>query len=64
MNYNEYLDLLEKNNIKLFDYDKRISYHNIKMYSLTINQKGGGYFKSNKNFKNIVDISLSSNPQL
>ena len=34
------------------------------MYSLTINQKGGGYFKSNKNFKNIVDISLSSNPQL
>ena len=64
MNYNEYLELLEKNNIKLFDHDKRISYHNIKNYNFTNNQKGGGYFKYNKNFKNIVDISLSSNPQL
>tara|TARA_Y100000590_G_C15733181_1_gene1017765 strand:- start:1808 stop:2020 length:213 start_codon:yes stop_codon:yes gene_type:complete len=64
MNYNEYLDLLDRNNIKLFDHDKRISYHNIKTYNLMINQKGGGNFKSYQNFKNIVDISLSSNPQL
>ena len=64
MNYNEYLELLEINNIKLFDHDKRISYYNIKNYSLNINQKGGGNLKSYKNFKNIIDLSLSSNPQL
>ena len=29
MNYNEYLKLLERNNIQVFDHDKRISYHNI-----------------------------------
>lgn len=64
MNYNEYLKLLERNNIKLFDHDKRISYHNIKNYSLNNNQKGGGDLKYYKNFKDIINISLSSNPQL
>ncbi len=64
MNYDEYLDILKRNNIELFDYDKRISYHNIKNYSININQKGGGDFKYYKNFKNIIDISLSSTPQL
>jgi hypothetical protein len=65
MNYNEYLVLLNKNNIKLFDYEKRISYYNIQNYKLTTNQKGGGINnKSEFYIKNIVNISLSSTPQL
>lgn len=69
MNYNEYLNLLNKNNIKLFDHDKRISYYNIKNYKITNNnQIGGGNnifnTKNQNNLRNIINISLSSNPQL
>lgn len=66
MIYTEYLKLLEDNNIKLFDYEKRISYYNIINYKFNNNQKGGGIlYQNNPNhFKNIIDVSLSSNPQL
>lgn len=64
MEYKEFLELIHKNNIKLFDHDKRISYYNIKKYKINNDQKGGGSIKYNNNFKNIIDISLSSNPHL
>jgi hypothetical protein len=73
MNYKEYLELLNKKNIKLFDYEKRISYYNITNYNITNyninnNQTGGGNnifnTKNQNNLRNIINISLSSNPQL
>ena len=69
MNYTEYLELLKKNNIELFDYDKRISYHNIKKFKLNNNQTGGGvgnYLKNKSQFefKNIINLSLCSTPNL
>lgn len=69
MKYIEYIQLLNKNNIKLFDHDKRISFNNIKLFDINIGleQKGGGDKLNNKSkveLKNIVDISLSSQPNL
>ena len=67
MNYKEYIDLLNKNNIKLFDYEKRISFYNLNNYKFNYNQTGGGVKLNNKTkneIKNIIDISLSSQPYL
>jgi hypothetical protein len=63
MLYTEYLKILNDNNIQLFDHEKRISFYNINYYKFKNEQTGGGYLKNNKNFKIIIDISLSSNPQ-
>ena len=67
MKFKEYIDLLDKNNIKLFDYDKRISFYNLNIYKLNNNQTGGGNRLNNKTpteIKNIINISLSSQPNL
>lgn len=63
MLYSEYIKILKDNNIKLFDHEKRISFYNINYFKFNNEQKGGGYLIENKNLKNIIDISLSSNPQ-
>ena len=65
MNFQEYISVLSKNHIKLFDFEKRISFQNIKNYKFNYNQKGGGIInsKSKDELLNIINISLSSNPK-
>ena len=61
--------ILESNNIKLFDYEYRISYYELLKYTQTYDMKGGGNTLSTLNIlkkksislKNIVDILLSRN---
>jgi hypothetical protein len=67
MIYKEYIDLLDKNNIKLFDYEKRISFYNLNNYKFNYNQTGGGIKLNNKTeneLKSIINVSLSSQPNL
>lgn len=64
MNLIEYKQVLQDNNIKLFDHDIRISYFMLNKY-YNKEQIGGGNNifcnKSTQEIKNIVDISLSPN---
>ena len=65
MNYQEYVKFLNQNNIKLFDYQYRISYDNIIRNRINIEQTGGGNgnFLQNKSKDElllIVNIANSS----
>ena len=67
MNYQEYVKFLNQNNIKLFDYQYRISYDNIIRNRINIEQIGGGNgnFLQNKSKDElllIVNIANSSQP--
>lgn len=66
MNYKEYIKYLKSNNIILFDHDYRISFNNINNYMNNNKQMtGGGELLFDKEeLKMIVNIALSSNPQM
>jgi hypothetical protein len=63
ISYIQFINYLKKNNIIMFDHDYRISYNrlnNEKFINKYINnQTGGG---SQNELKNIVNLSVSSNP--
>jgi len=75
ISYIDYVNYLKKNNIVMFDHDYRISYNklnNEKFVNKYINnQIGGDISQKNisqknilqENLRNIVNLSISSNPQ-
>jgi hypothetical protein len=46
--YLDYIKLLSNKNIKLYDYQKRISHFRFNGLLSILNQKGGGYYESSK----------------
>ena len=74
MDFKKFRKILEKNNIKLFDYEYRISYNRIFNMNKICNQNnqyGGGDINSNifklkskNNLENIINYSLSKNMKL
>ena len=66
ISYIDYVNYLKKNNIVMFDHDYRISYNklnNEKFVNKYINNQTGGGTISQENLRNIVNLSISSNPQ-
>jgi hypothetical protein len=66
ISYIDYVNYLKKNNIVMFDHDYRISYNklnNEKFVNKYINNQTGGGIISQENLRNIVNLSISSNPQ-
>jgi len=70
ISYIDYVNYLKKNNIVMFDHDYRISYNklnNEKFVNKYINNQIGGDISqkniSQENLRNIVNLSISSNPQ-
>jgi|APSaa5957512535_1039671.scaffolds.fasta_scaffold68427_3 hypothetical protein len=67
MNFLEYKNLLESRNIKLFDYQYRISYHRLLNQNNISEQTGGGSLitklnnVSKNNLISILGLLLSSN---
>ena len=68
ISYIDYVNYLKKNNIVMFDHDYRISYsklNNEKFVNKYINNQTGGSSQniSRDRLRNIVNLSISSNPQ-